>query len=402
LKDYYNILGLNKEATASEIKSAYKSLALKYHPDRNKGRAFAEEQFKNINEAYQTLSDKYKKDKYDLVFTYRKRPSTYQPYQTYAPSKKTPANDWGRWKNAPNFSRRDRYRVDKNYYKEQLYTIGAILLVIILVSSGSAISNHYTEKRAIEEASVITNKLEAAQSHFIDQHYDSTFQLVLGLIKQYPIEVKYRSLRQQYVDIIHQRGIDYFLGENYPMAIQELNVAKAYIRKQDLSIWSMIGDAHFALHSYQKAIDAYDYVVIRESTNIKLVMKIGDLYLILGDKVNALSYFTSAKSIFKERQSDIYGPAFELVMKPELLDSTYFDIFKKRGNLNYELSHFEEATTDFNWAIYLKPKYSEGYLLRAECWYNLGRTYRACLDWQEAFQLGEASARKKIRAYCDR
>ncbi len=63
-RDYYEILGINKKSSATEIKSAYRKMALKYHPDKNKA-TNAEEKFKEINEAYQILSDSEKKKTYD-------------------------------------------------------------------------------------------------------------------------------------------------------------------------------------------------------------------------------------------------------------------------------------------------------------------------------------------------
>ncbi len=56
-KDYYKILGVERNANKDEIKRAYRKLALKTHPDRNPGNSKAEERFKEINEAYQVLSD---------------------------------------------------------------------------------------------------------------------------------------------------------------------------------------------------------------------------------------------------------------------------------------------------------------------------------------------------------
>jgi len=63
--DYYEVLEISRNADSSEIKKAYRKLALKYHPDRNQGNKEAEEQFKLINEAYQALSDPEKRSVYD-------------------------------------------------------------------------------------------------------------------------------------------------------------------------------------------------------------------------------------------------------------------------------------------------------------------------------------------------
>ena len=64
-KDYYAILGVNKNASTEEIKKAYRRLALKYHPDKNKGDKASETKFKEANEAYEILKDeKKRKGKY--------------------------------------------------------------------------------------------------------------------------------------------------------------------------------------------------------------------------------------------------------------------------------------------------------------------------------------------------
>src|SRR4030095_5686383 len=66
-KDYYKILGVERNASEEDIRKAYRKLAMKFHPDRNPNDKQAEERFKEINEAYQVLSDSKKRAHYDRL-----------------------------------------------------------------------------------------------------------------------------------------------------------------------------------------------------------------------------------------------------------------------------------------------------------------------------------------------
>jgi curved DNA-binding protein len=67
-KDYYKVLGVEKNATQQQIKEAYRKLAFRYHPDRNKNDRLATEKMKQINEAYSVLSDPQKRKQYDALY----------------------------------------------------------------------------------------------------------------------------------------------------------------------------------------------------------------------------------------------------------------------------------------------------------------------------------------------
>lgn len=80
-KDYYEILGVKRDASSDDIKKSFRQLARKYHPDLNKGSKEAEEKFKEINEAYQILGDAQKKAQYDQVGHAEFRPGDAAGYQ---------------------------------------------------------------------------------------------------------------------------------------------------------------------------------------------------------------------------------------------------------------------------------------------------------------------------------
>ena len=87
-RDYYKDLGVSRSASAEEIKKVYRKMAMQYHPDRNPGDKQAEDRFKQINEAYQVLSDSKKRARYDQLG---------ESYTQAQQNGQSDSFDWSRW-----------------------------------------------------------------------------------------------------------------------------------------------------------------------------------------------------------------------------------------------------------------------------------------------------------------
>ena len=80
-ENFYNILGVSENASKDEIKKAYRSLQMKYHPDKNQGNTESHKMTQTINEAYETLGDKQKKEEYDMILD--KKDETYLSFTDF-------------------------------------------------------------------------------------------------------------------------------------------------------------------------------------------------------------------------------------------------------------------------------------------------------------------------------
>ena len=116
--EYYKILEIDKNADENDIKKSYRKLAMKYHPDKNPNNKEAEEKFKKINEAYEILSDKDKRKKYDLYGKDFNNVSNISPEDIF----KTFFNINGDFFNFNNFNK-NQPRKPKTIYKEVIFNL---------------------------------------------------------------------------------------------------------------------------------------------------------------------------------------------------------------------------------------------------------------------------------------
>lgn len=409
--DYYKILGIPQTAGYPQIRTAYKKLALQYHPDRNPDNKAAEEYFKVVNEAHQLLSNPEKKAQYDLIlqYYYKKYSQQYTAdnsnrttRQVYS-QPRTVYDRYGKynWQAPPQYKKAPTYRVDRNYFKIQMLTLASIALISAIIIGGFRFSEHLEARKAEELRLKNEAILTQAKDLYGNGNYKLALDMVIDLINKNPIEVKYYSEKEKMVAGLNNLTSELYRRAQYKKAIKNLEVLRDYQTPMRLATWKMIADCNYQLSEFKKAIHALEYILLRDKNNIELLMAIGDIYYTnLGNPAKAIEYYSEAKFIFKEFQSASYGEAFELIMPVDQTPETYFSLFIRRAEVNLALGNTEEAITDYNWAIYLRPQRDTTYLLRGNCLKKLNNHQKACSDWKRAFELGNPDSYSLIQTYC--
>ncbi len=403
MQDYYDILGVPSTASGDDIRKAYKKLALIYHPDRNPGDIVAEEKFKLINEAYQTLSDPIKKNRYDFLREYGtgasalfdtvehqrryERPRTYPPYARYY------SPDQG--------GQFTQYKVDKKYFRDLFVTLGLFFLISTLIVGFYEFQEYMADRQILEIRQQNHIVLQEARANFVNGAYREALDKVSTLSIRYPYQSTYRKELKGMMTQLADLAQTQFDAGQYVRAAQHYEILKDFEEPMNLNTWYRIAMCHYKAKDFRKAIHSMDYILMRDRQNIPLLLQIASIYdNDLNQPEQALGYYDEAKLLFKKFQSTSYGEAFELIMPASETPDIYFELFVKRADLHMRLDNYEEAIKDCNWAILLRPERVAPYLMRARAfsWENVA--YRACQDWESAAALGSHEAERLLGQHC--
>lgn len=345
---YYHILGLDHSADAHQIKSAFKQLAMKYHPDRNPNDPAAEEKFKRINEAYHTLSDSLKKSKYDeklgIGFTYT------QPTESYRKPYETP-----RYSQAP-----INYRIDHRYFRIQ-----GLAFLTFLIMSGfcfGVIHTIYFFVEKTREKEFLANQLLLTEvySLFNEGNYSPAFNRLNELNTMKPFQSQFRMAFDSLRGVLRKQGDEYYIKGDYKKSLQFYKTLNQYETPPRTQTIERIATAEFYLGNFDEALRSLKHLHNQTPNDLQLIYQIGEINLLHRKNYEeANQYFILGKRILKKNLISVYGEAYEVVMNPKDLPDLYYYIFESSAKTNLNLEQYDEVIKDCEWASYLRPEMEE-------------------------------------------
>lgn len=391
MQDFYEALGVPRNADHMQIKAAFKRMALRYHPDRNPGNKEAEETFKFLNEAYQTLSDPVKRARYDSRFHI----ITEEVNEAYW--REIRRKRYQQWRQ----SRDTYYRLDKNYFKIQGLAFLVFLLIAGFCFAVINTAHYYVRQQQMEKWRANSMQLKQVNGLFGEGRFHDAFTMIRSMEEKDPLDFRFGFVRDSLVGALRKKADEEFRQKDFRSAITHYLVLKNYehpVRFETLENMSM---CQFYLGNYKESLEALKHLHNQQPGDLGLVYKIATINLEkLDNAQEALQYFTMGKKLFKENLSRVYGNAFQIVMNPSDVPDIYYSIFKGRALANIKVGNYKDAITDCNWAVFLRPANGEGYYLRAIA--NIRtRDYSAvCDDSRKATELGYREAVPLSRRYC--
>lgn len=358
-KNYYHILGVSPGASASEIKVAYKRLALKWHPDKNPHNAHAEERFKQVNDAYQVLSNPRRRAAFDLQLQYEKSQrqahahSTPRYHHTRQPAGFQERHYRQRPQKHTHFSRHD--------LKVVLSVVSAAVLLFVVINFGWS---QIASGRAMKQAR------EAEKQRLWKQADEAYSTAIAHKPALEGARVRRGALRLTYL-------------KNPTGAIEDYSAALRETDEPQAAWYAARGKGYLQTKQYQKALQDLNKAIALDQKQAGAYLDRGVVHLQLEDN------WPAAEADITAYLQKVPGPSARTT---EALLYRTFAYFR--------MQQFQKGWQDTEQALRQSPANPKAFYLQAKIKQAQGDSTRGCALLAKAAKLGFALASQELRYKC--
>ena len=404
MMNYYQILEIPESANLYEIKSAYKRLAMQFHPDRNPGDGEAEERFKQVNNAYQVLSDLQSRTQYDIQISFQQ----YQQTATYTDSTNSYSSSYrnGRYRNPyhkeQNGNNGNTYE-ERRKAEKQDFAVAILLIVSMLAIIGLyiGVTSYVNMRKADEERAFKEAQLAKARMYLQGENYAACLVEVNSLLESWPTEKEYIDFQDNILNQVRRKADEGYKEGKYFESLQfyKLLLENENIIDKDLKF--RVAECYTNQKRYNNAIAVLKEIGRDSPNNINAFYYIAENYLLQNRVEDALTYLEHAQQMAIRYYENQYGEAYAIVLDRSTLPNVHFDIFYMSAQLHYEKGDYEQAAKDCTWAIFLRPETPEALYLKGNSEQGLNKTDEACKNWEKAQSMGFELATQQLLKFCE-
>lgn len=380
MSNHYHTLGVSESASLADIKAAFKVKAIQLHPDKHAGNMEMEELFKEVNHAYQVLSNPYKKARYDIQLKYGQEYTSHQQYHYERPAYTQPRS-------------RPSYAEPQINWRENwiatAYAFGFTFIMAAIVMSGIGIKN-YIDTKALEN--LLTERratFREAQLNYRNGQIEPALISLNGLGVFRESEGDMEEFKKElYVEFVDRAETKFNKGI-YDDAIYYYELIENYGPRNPLMLKEHLAYSYRANDQPGKAIKKFTELILADYRKMECHLAIAVIYhKDLGDPQTSLPYYESASDYAIERYKSIYGTAYPLVLNGEYLPPEHYYLYTGLAQVLLETGNPEKAIKATKWNVNMWPDSADNYLTAAKGLYAIGEYDKACNSLSIAKALG--------------
>ena len=373
--NYYQILGITESASSEEIKAAFKKKAIQFHPDKHQGDLAMEEMFKEVNSAYQTLSNPYRKSRYDLSLKYGSFEVPEPPQQTYTQ----------RHYNYPRQPRQTKKFNSKDNLKATFYAFLFAFIVGLVVKIGMWTLDYV---RAEEKAEILEARrvvFDRAQEVYKLGDISSSLGLLDSLGYFYPTELDIQAYKDDILLTTITRANRHMKNKDYLQALEMFDILESFSIGRSLDFKLKRAKAYKGVGDFQKTVEIYEQLFQMGYRTTSFFYEIGLTYQEgAGNFEEALKFYEIAAKYATNEYESSLGKAYPIMITSKFIPLYHYDLFMKLANAYYENGAYEKGIQSLDWTKEMWPDSALNYYISAKCHQGLNQNNIACGEYNLA------------------